>query len=344
MLRPTLRALGVAVAVLTFSVVGIMARIPEFLGVAVAGAVLIGIAVAMTLGGGAVTGTRHAPARVERDSESAVTISLRADTRHRIGLRVASIGRGRSGRGNASTVPVLWGATGPIAQVPIPTRRRGPRVLGPWTVERVDPWGLFIRRLGDIDPIEVLVTPRIRRSGIAALPLTINERSGADEAGTLTFASLREYVVGDEPRHVHWRSTAKTGTLMTRQYIDITRPRLVIVLVDDTTSYRSAPVKVRARHAMADPDFEAAVDLAASVANLAATAGMDVDVVTTSGGRAVAGRSPGWWDLLSRVDMVDQTSPHARLLRLPRATTVVVAGHQTSGWWERIPARAVLRP
>ena len=30
--------------------------------------------------------------------------------------------------------------------------------------------------------------------------------------GTTTFATLREYVIGDELRHVHWRSSAKTLT------------------------------------------------------------------------------------------------------------------------------------
>jgi len=33
-----------------------------------------------------------------------------------------------------------------------------------------------------------------------------------------------------------------------------------------------------------------------------------------------------------------------RLLRANRATTIIVRGHDAIGWWDRIPAMAVLRP
>ncbi len=50
--------------------------------------------------------------------------------------------------------------------------------------------------------------------------------------GTITFDSLREYVVGDELRRVHWRTSARVGELMVREQLDTSLPRLVVLLDD----------------------------------------------------------------------------------------------------------------
>ncbi|MDX3111775.1 DUF58 domain-containing protein, partial [Nonomuraea angiospora] len=83
-------------------------------------------------------------------------------------------------------------------------------------------------------------------------------------SGTVTFHTLREYVVGDDLRHVHWRSSARTGTLMVRQLIDASLPTTTVVL--DTRDLT-----------------ELAVDAAASVALAAARAGFPVRLVTGDG-------------------------------------------------------------
>ena len=49
----------------------------------------------------------------------------------------------------------------------------------------------------------------------------------------LAFHALREYVPGDELRHVHWRSSAKANKLQIRQYHDTRRSHLTVVLDDD---------------------------------------------------------------------------------------------------------------
>ena len=67
----------------------------------------------------------------------------------------------------------------------------------------------------------------------------------------LAFHALREYVPGDELRHVHWRSSAKASKLLIRQYHDTLRSHLTVVVDDDSGSY-------------GDPeDFETAVSVAA---------------------------------------------------------------------------------
>ena len=45
------------------------------------------------------------------------------------------------------------------------------------------------------------------------------------------FAGLREYVVGDDPRHIDWKAAARRGKLITREYT-IERSQTVITLID----------------------------------------------------------------------------------------------------------------
>ena len=69
----------------------------------------------------------------------------------------------------------------------------------------------------------------------------------------LAFHAMREYVRGDDLRHVHWRSSARAGQLHVRQYHDSRRSRALVLLDDDAAAYPG-------------PDaFELAVSLAASV-------------------------------------------------------------------------------
>ncbi|PZG42609.1 hypothetical protein C1I98_19595 [Spongiactinospora gelatinilytica] len=72
-------------------------------------------------------------------------------------------------------------------------------------------------------------------------------------------------------RHVHWRSSARTGTLMVRQLVDASLPGTTVVLDTREGAYASAQL------------FETAVDAAASVAVAAAGAGFPVKVVTGRG-------------------------------------------------------------
>jgi uncharacterized protein (DUF58 family) len=83
---------------------------------------------------------------------------------------------------------------------------------------------------------------------------------------------LREYVPGDDRRMIHWRSSARTGSLMVRQHVDTSLPDLTVVL--DTRSDRWA----------GDPGaFEVAVEIAASLVVTCARQGFPVRVRTTDG-------------------------------------------------------------
>jgi uncharacterized protein (DUF58 family) len=322
--RLTARGWGVLAVVVASAGLGLALGYPEGVGLAVGALLLLVVSFFLVSGGGPAFALAMVPPRVERLSDTVVRVDVEATRAHRRGLRLRSAD---------TSHPVVWDATGVHADIPVPTHRRGPVSLGPWVLERVDPWGLMHRRVGEVEGVALLVVPRVRPVSLAALPSALADFGGSAEMGTTTFATLREYVIGDELRHVHWRSSAKTGKLMMRQYVDVTRPRITLVLVAEERAYTSAD------------EFEEAVDFIASLAAVASSSGLDVEVVTTSGERAShgGGRSTAVLDLLALVER-GASGVDARLLRANRATTIVVRGQGVLGWWDRIPAISVMRP
>lgn len=110
---------------------------------------------------------------------------------------------------------------------------RGLYSLGPAEVKAKDPFGLlhFIRRFPETT--EVVVYPEVH--DLPGFPL---RGSGADAGarGAVSqrgdeFSGLREYRRGDERRHIHWKSVARTGELVVREFA-ATAPRRYAVTVD----------------------------------------------------------------------------------------------------------------
>lgn len=153
----------------------------------------------------------------------------------------------------------------------VPTARRGVVRVGPVLSRRGDPLGLLRRTVTWTEPETIHVHPRTVR-----LPLLESGRlrdlegdaSGDIADSGLSFHALREYVPGDDRRSVHWRASARLGTLMVRQYEDLRRTRLAVGLVLDEEEYASAA------------EFELAVSAFASV-GVAAARGGTLDAVFT---------------------------------------------------------------
>jgi uncharacterized protein (DUF58 family) len=138
----------------------------------------------------------------------------------------------------------------------IPTHRRGIVKVGPVSVVRGDPLGLFERVHRRDEPIDLFVHPRtVLFEGqslgflrdLEGLPAT--DLSPDD----VSFHALREYQPGDDLRHVHWKSTARTGSVMVRQYEETRRSHFVIGLSRHPGDYRTPE------------EFELAISIAGSL-------------------------------------------------------------------------------
>ncbi|MEK8225714.1 DUF58 domain-containing protein [Oerskovia sp. M15] len=56
----------------------------------------------------------------------------------------------------------------------------------------------------------------------------------------MSFHALRDYVPGDDRRHIHWKTTARTGQLMVRQFEETRRSHLAVILSTRSEDYGHA--------------------------------------------------------------------------------------------------------
>src|SRR5699024_2858617 len=122
----------------------------------------------------------------------------------------------------------------------IPTERRGVLVVGPVRSVRGDPFGLIRRAVEWTEPEELYVHPRTIRLGSesAGFLHDLEGRASTDITNAdLSFHALREYVPGDDRRYVHWRSSARVGQLMVRQFEETRRTHLVTALSTNPRDY-----------------------------------------------------------------------------------------------------------
>jgi uncharacterized protein (DUF58 family) len=156
----------------------------------------------------------------------------------------------------------------------LPTARRGVVRIGPLEVDIADPLGLARRSAIASPRLDLTVFPHIE---VVNAPRGGGERDphGSTVQNTLSrqgdeFFGLREYVVGDDLRHVHWASSARFGDLMIRQDETPWQDRSTVLL------------DVR-RSAHTEQTFEAAVSAAASIVTAAGIGRHFVRFLTTAG-------------------------------------------------------------
>ncbi|TDE36378.1 DUF58 domain-containing protein [Actinomadura sp. 6K520] len=262
-----------------------------------------------------------APAKVERGEPAVGVLHVTNRGRGARGVRARDV----AGPGSIEVdIPRLRAGGTRTVTYRLPTGRRGELPVGPLRLERADPLRLA-RRTREYGAQEVLLV-RPRTVPLALLPSgrahhLEGPTSDRSPAGTATFHALREYVIGDELRHIHWKSSARTGTLMVRRLVDASLPTTTVVL-------EARP------GAWPEPDdFELAVDAAASVAAGAASAHFPVRVLTGDGQVAETRGGPDDLEtLLDRLTSVEvregprSTVDAVRRMRGGGSLVVVVSG------------------
>ena len=249
--------------------------------------------------------------RVPRGDPVQVTYRVRNDTPHRSG-RATLLDRCDGADVEVTIDPVGPGDVNDILST-LPTRRRGVFELGPLDIQKVDPFFLAAGRWRndqDADRLEtVTVHPKVyellgpQGSSRVVENESIVRRAAADPLSG--FVSMREYVAGDDPRMIHWPTTARTGTLMVREHVEVRRPEFTIV-VDAGAAVGT------------EDDFEEIVDVAATLGVHALRTGLDVVVRTTNPDHA--GRpSPLAYeaevlDLLTPVRQIESGTMHVAAL------------------------------
>ncbi|WP_432987710.1 DUF58 domain-containing protein [Dactylosporangium sp. CA-233914] len=252
------------------------------------------------------------PDRVMGGESSTVTLRVGNTSRFRGATLVA---HDRCGPASVP-VPLLRLRAGgeTTAQYAVPTARRGVVAIGPLRVVRRDPLGLMALARGYGGTAQVWVYPRVHR--LSAVPTGITRSlDGRDDRvphGTITFDTLREYVVGDELRRVHWRTSARVGELMVREQLDTSLPRLVVLLDDRRASYP-------------DPElFESACEAAASLVMAAFREELPIALRLLSGRHAAGNATRDYLDLLAEAEISDISEKSIEELRTRRAGDTLV--------------------
>ena len=161
----------------------------------------------------------------------------------------------------------------------LPTAKRGHLKTGPLTLTLTDPLGISSRRFESGEPAEALVyptvfpikpPPRLPGNTFDAVRRSPMAQSGDELYG------LRPFQRGDDPRRIHWRSSAHHDELIVRQFEEFSHTHTTVLL--DT---RAVLLDFESR--VGDGErFEAMVSAAASICRASQHRGDQVRLVTTA--------------------------------------------------------------
>ncbi|MCC6435179.1 MAG: DUF58 domain-containing protein [Acidimicrobiales bacterium] len=178
----------------------------------------------------------------------------------------------------------------------LPTDRRGGFKVGPLTVSRSDPFHLM--RTGQeqkstetlwVHPATHIVSPFPNGTTRDLEGPT----SGEAPQGGIAFHTLREYVVGDDLRLIHWKSSAKVDRLMVRHNVDTYQPRTLVIFDVNAAVYEG-------------DSFEEAVRVVASLMVANAKNNFPIRLRTTAG--LVLGSETG--------DQIDRILDHLAAIKV----------------------------
>lgn len=153
----------------------------------------------------------------------------------------------------------------------VPTERRAVIDAGPAISVRGDQLGLLRRTVKWTEALELFVHPVTVRLAPSVAGLVRDLEGQVSKKITdndISFHALRAYVPGDDRRYVHWRTSARTGQLMVRQFEETRRSQLTIIHSVLNTYYAD------------EEEFELAVSVTASIAAQVIRDGTQMKIVT----------------------------------------------------------------
>lgn len=198
--------------------------------------------------------------------------------------------------------------------------RRGHFHFPPLRLHSAGPFGLFRRQRPLELPSELLVYPYYHR--LKRLPLLESKKFPERQAPRIgaggEVIGVREYRPGDSPRLIHWRSTARTGQLVVKEFADEEQPALTVAL-----DLQHLPGEVEDKYS----PFESALRLAASLGYYATQKGIPFHLAGESPRWSPPRNALSWWGILNYLARVeaDGESPYAQLLHKIAGVPLLVA-------------------
>ena len=210
----------------------------------------------------------------------------------------------------------------------VPALHRGVIPVGPIRAVRADPIGLVRRERQWDEQVDLFVHPRTISVPSMSTGFVRDLEGNPTRdltSSDVSFHALREYMPGDEPRSIHWKSTAKTGQYMVRQFEETRRSHLMIALSLADADYAD------------DEDFEMAVSVVGSLGVRAIRDGRTISVVASESTPEFASRQllavktiaavsgSRLLDDLSRIERSDTALPLADLARVAGETVAGIS-------------------
>jgi hypothetical protein len=201
----------------------------------------------------------------------------------------------------------------------VPALHRGVIPVGPVRAVRADPIGLVRRERQWDEQVDLFVHPRTISVPSMSTGFVRDLEGNPTRdltSSDVSFHALREYMPGDELRSIHWKSTAKTGQYMVRQFEETRRSHLMLAISLADEDYAG------------DDDFEMAVSVVGSLGVRAIRDGRATSVVASESTPEFASKrvlavknitsvtGSRLLDDLSRIDRSGTALPLAELARV----------------------------
>ena len=166
--------------------------------------------------------------RIHIQNASNQPVSLMLKDEYPSQMSLSGVREGRVDVDAQSTATLIYGVKPP---------KRGRFEFGQTALRFQSKFKLIWCQTKVAEPVTVKVYPNIRRAreaelkALGARSLVSTHRKTSWRGEGREFESMRDYVRGDELRHISWTATARRGKLTTRQY-QIERDQTILVALD----------------------------------------------------------------------------------------------------------------